>query len=99
MRWLRTLQSFLTAKGVELFSVDTHGERLHAADFSVLEERRIEWYFDSDRPEMRGKEWISKIMLLQLQEVIDNMTPKIFCKDATELTQDNENLAQQAKHD
>lgn len=96
MTWFNSLADFASRHGIEANSVDTHGRRLEQAGFKVIAEKQTKWYFDASRPEMKGKEQISHMVMEQISDILDTMTPKIFASTSLEKGQ---KLAADAKVD
>lgn len=95
MTWFNSLAEFASTHGIETDSVDTHGQRLEKAGFKVIAEKPVKWYFDASRPEMKGKEQISHMVMEQISDILDTMTPKVFARSPEE----GQKLAAEAKVD
>lgn len=99
MIWFNSLAEFARTHGIETNSVDTHGQRLENAGFEIIAEKSVKWYFDASRPEMKGKEQISHMVMEQISDILDTMTPKIFARSTSRSLEEGQKLARDAKVD
>lgn len=99
MTWFNSLADFASTHGIETDSIDTHGQRLEKAGFKVIAEKPVKWFFDASRPEMKGKEQISHMVMEQISDILDTMTPKIFARSTTMSLEEGQKLAAEAKVD
>ncbi|KAL9090099.1 MAG: hypothetical protein Q9159_002164 [Coniocarpon cinnabarinum] len=99
MKWFNYLGELAIKNGVERYSIDLHGERLRQAGFHVITERPIKFYLDETRPEMAGRELVSRLFFQQINDFLDTMTPKLFRNTASVSLEEGRQLASEARED